>query len=404
MSTATSTPGERPSVLAGLLRRSMGSAGHTAVSWSMATGVLVGGAAVAVLTLRGMLSTFGLFEVSSALFLVGSGFGFIHGSVLGYLGREEQRMPGEALGDLFRGFLYTIPGLGAAWIVSAWMSQTAVAWASPSALPKAAVAIAWVAGTLICLWAARWGVRSLWRAYARWEDPVGGTLLVAATFVALLVIFLGDRPEIWGTRIRVGPVGALVLAGGVTVWLSGPGVSLPLYLSRRLPAPRLASPPLPGPGGWVQGVGAGLLGGLVLAGLTRWLAPSLATAPGIDPTLSGSSLLAMSMARALANEVVFRMFVLFGAFWLLRRWHPVHPEESAVVAVLGAAVIQLLAYGPALLDQGLVSLSALFTQAFWLFLVPGVGLGALFVARGLPAAVAASFAFHVVLGWTVGGV
>ena len=68
--------------------RGVGLPGRVTVSFTMAGGLLLGGIMVALMTLSGQLSGHGLFMTSSGLFVIGAILGGVHGSVLGFLGRE----------------------------------------------------------------------------------------------------------------------------------------------------------------------------------------------------------------------------------------------------------------------------------------------------------------------------
>lgn len=382
--------------------RDMGFPGRVAVSWAMASGVLAGGVLLAVLTLMDRMSAFGIFLTSTALFLGGGVFGFLHGAVLGWMGREPEMDGDAARRSLGLAAMYAIPGLGFAWVVSSLISQTVAARFTGNLVAVGGVAVAWIAGGFICLWAAREGARAFSNGLARWEDPIVGTGLVALTFAALLTLFLTERPELWGTQLQVGTVGAVLLAGFATTWISGPGITLPLWLSRRLPDPRIVSPPLPDTGRVAVGVVVGGVVGLALAGLALWLAPSLVTAPALDLGAEPDRLVLLSLSRGLIDEVLFRLFIVTSLVWVFRRWHPLHAEEATTAAVLVAVVVQMLAYLPAYLAQGLPDAAALLQQITWLTAVPAVGMGLLFVWRGLPAALTGAVVFRLVLG-VVGG-
>jgi hypothetical protein len=382
--------------------RDMGFPGRVAVSWAMASGVLAGGVLLAVLTLMDRMSAFGIFLTSTALFLGGGLFGFLHGAVLGWMGREATMDAAAARHSLALASMYVIPGLGFAWVVSSLISQTVGAQFTGNLLALAGVGVAWLAGAVICMWAARTGFAALANAYVRWEDTFVGTVLVALTFGALLVLFLTERPELWGTQLRVGAVGAVLLAGFATTWISGPGITLPLWLSRRIPDPRVLSPPFPDTSRTTTGLPLAAVVGAALAAVALWLAPSLGTAPALDLGAETGQLVLLSAARALVDEVLFRLFIVTSLVWVFRRWHPVHAEEATTVAVLVAVFAEVLVYLPGYLAQGLPDAGALLQQIIWLTAAPAVAMGLLFVWRGLPAAFAGAFVFRLVVG-LVGG-
>jgi hypothetical protein len=355
----------------------------------MAGGILAGGMVVAWLTLTGQLSGFGLIRTSTGLFFFGVGFGFLHGAVLGWLGRPAGMGHPGARQSVGRGLLYAIPAMGLVWVLAGWISQTVVALYLDRTVAMAGVVVAWTAGAVICIWAVLHGWRALRNAYARWEDPALGTVLVAATFVALLLIFLADRPQIWGTPLRVGGMGAVLLAGGVTTWISGPGISLPLFLSRRIPEPRGMARPFPreGAGG---GLVMGLLAGGILAGLLLWLAPTSAE-------LESSSTVGVALARALVDEVLLRLFVVTCVVWVLRRWHPLHHEEVAVIAVVTAALAGIVLNLPGMLAAGLPGAGPILAYLGLGLFLPGLVFGGLYVVRGFPSALAGHATLAILL-------
>ncbi len=380
------------------LRRELGFPGRVAVSWAMASGILTGGVFLAVLTLLDRASAFGLFLTSTALFLGGAAFGFAHGAVLGWMGRDEDMDGAAARQSLGLALMYVIPGLGVSWVAASLISQTVPARFVGGTLPLVGVGVAWLAGAALCAWALREGARALTNGVRRWEDTFVGSMLVIFTFVALLGLFLLDLPELWGTRLRVGTVGAVLLAGFVTTWLSGPAVTLPLWLARRMPGPRILSPPFPAGVRFFSGVGIGSLVGALLAGVAVWLVPSLSTAPALDLGTAPEILVLLSGARALIDELVFRLFFVTCVVWVFRRWHPLHPEEAVAGGVLAGVLMQLLAYMPGYLAQGLPDAGALFQQIAWLTVAPSIAMGLLFVWRGFPAALAGAFVFRLVVG------
>ncbi len=380
------------------LPRDLGFPGRVAVSWSMASGVLAGGASLAVLTMTGRLSAFGLAQTSTLYFAAGALFGFLHGGVLGWMGRGPETSAESGLRSVGLAGMFVLPGLAVSWVAASLIAHTMTARLTGNVLALAGVGVAWIAGVWICLWAAREGGRAFGHALRGWEDPLVGSTLVALTFGSLLALFWTERPELWGTQLRVGPIGALLLAGFATTWISGPAISLPLWLNRRLPEPRIVARVIPKNGALVVSVVLSAVAGAVLAGLAIWLAPSAATAPAIDVGLDPATLLLLTGSHAVIDEVLFRLFALTTVVWLFRRWHPLHPEEATVAGVLFAAVFELLVYLPAYLAQGLGSAGDLMMQMVWLTAFPALALGGLFVWRGLPAAIVAATVFRFLLG------
>jgi hypothetical protein len=86
--------------------------------------------------------------------------------------------------------------------------------------------------------AAEQGWSAARRLYELVERAGGESLLVAALYGGLLAVFLAERPQLWGLPVQVTPVGAVLLATGVTLWLAGPVVALSLALLDRMPVRR----------------------------------------------------------------------------------------------------------------------------------------------------------------------
>lgn len=376
------------------LPRAAGLPGVVASTWAIAGGILGGGVLVAWLTAGERMSANGLFYSTLVLFVSGAAAGFFHGAVLGTLGRPADEPVRTALRSLLYGAMYSVPGMGVSAVLAVWISQTQVTLYADRTGPTIGLWLAWAVAAGFVLWAAWLGVRALRNAYARWPDPWLGSLLVGVAFVALLTIFLADRPAIWGTRLRVSGWGTFFLAGGVTVWISGPVLSLPLILRRDLPDNTTLSHPVPRGRRFVEGIIGGLLAGGVLGLLVAWLSPYVLSIGG-DGSLSDALLL--SIARATIDEMLLRLFVLTGVAWLLIRWHPLHREEATVAAVVVGAIAHVLLHLGGLLGAGVtggVLVGSMTASAFF----PGLVLGAVYVLRGLPASVAAHAAMLFVLG------
>lgn len=377
MSAATITGGsEAP------LPRGIGLPGRVALTWAMAGGILLGGGVVAIMTLAGFMSAYGLFLTSTGLFAVGAVIGFIHGGVLGFVGRPSGLPKRSAAAGVAMAALYAIPGLAVAWLLAVWIAMTVVALYLERIAPLAGVAVGWILGLLLVAVAVAFGVRALRNAYARWPEARAGTVLVAMTFAALLLTFLADRPELWGIRFRVTETGAVLLAAAVTLWVVGPVVSLALRLLREIPLR-----PVLGFGSGrraVVDVAVGLAVGLVLGLIAvPFAAPGSAAATGALGTL------VVALSQAMVDEVLLRLFLLTGAVWMLLRWHRVHPEEAAVTSVIAVALIQILLYAPGVAAVGFPTTVAALGFVAAAVAIPAVAFSVLYLKRGFGAALIA---------------
>lgn len=362
------------------LERGVGLTGRVTVSFTMAGGILVGGVLVALMTLSGQLSGHGLFMTSSGLFLVGALIGIAHGSVLGLFGRERDVSRKEGRRALGRSALYAVLGAAIAWLLTVWVSLSFVAALTGRMGPMVLVTAAWIGSTAVIAWAAISAKRALWNAYARWPDRVMGTTLVTAVFAALLVTFLADRPEIWLLRVRVTEVGAVLLSGLLTIWVAGPLVTVSLAVVRQLPG-RDRSHPVTAREGAID-LAFGLVVGLVAGLLALPFTPATAL-----PGSAGGFVVAMS--QVLLDETLLRLCLLTGVAWLVLRWHRVHEEETAVIAVATVAVAQVLVYLPGVLATGFSSTLAAVAFTGAAVLLPAALFGAVYWMRGFTAALVA---------------
>jgi hypothetical protein len=364
------------------LLRSIGLTGRVAVTWSMAGGILLGGVLVALMTLTGRLSGHGIFMTSTGLFVIGALLGAAHGAALGLLGRPADVERHEALGSLGRAALYAVPGATVAWLLTVWIAMSAVASYLDRPGPLVLVGAAWLGGGLLVAAATTFGVRALGNAYGRWPERQLGTVVVAGAFAALLLVFLADRPSIWLLRLRVTDVGAILSAGMLAIWVVGPLVTLALRLVPQLPGRPRMTVGLPDRHTAVN-IGLGLVVGLLVGLLAvPFAGPATGVAAGAGGTV-------VAVAHAVVDEVLLRLVLLTGVAWLILRWHRVHSEEAAILAVTAVALIQVLLYLPGVVAAGFPTALAAVSFMGAVVLVPALVFGAVYWKRGLTAAVVA---------------
>lgn len=368
----------------GTVPRTIGLHGRVAVFSAMAGGVAVGGVLVAAMTLAGRLSGNGIFATATALFALGALLGLAHGAVLGFLGRPAGVTPRQAGHDLGRAALYVVPGLAVSWLATIWVAMTLVAFYTGRVGPLAGAAVGWLAAGTILAATAVQNVRALRNAYARWPERRAGTVLAAASFAALLLLFLPDRPEIWGMRLRLTEVGAVLLASFLAVWVVGPMVTLALRLARSVPFPR-AMAGLGSARVTATDLGLGLVVGLVVGLLAVPFA-----GPASSPAEFGS--LVVEMSQAVVNEVALRLFLVTGVAWLLLRWHRMQINEALVGAVLAAALIQVLIYAPGAAAIGFASWTGTALFLVMAVALPATAFGLVFWKRGFAPALVADMA------------
>ncbi|GMV04256.1 MAG: hypothetical protein AMXMBFR53_05370 [Gemmatimonadota bacterium] len=368
----------------GTVPRTIGLHGRVAVLSAMSGGIAVGGVLVAAMTLSGRLSGHAIFATATALFLVGALLGAVHGAVLGFFGRPAGVTAREALTDLGRAALYAIPGVAVAWLSAIWVAMTLISFYTGRVGALAGAAVGWLAAGAILAVTAVQAVRALRNAYARWPERRAGTLLAAASFAALLMIFLADRPEIWGVRLRLTETGAVLLAALLAIWVAGPVVTVALRLARSVPFPR----PLAGLGSTPAtpaDAGIGLVVGLVVGLLALPFA-----GPASAPALAGT--VVAEVSQALVNEVLLRLFLVTGVAWLLLRWHRIQANEAVVGAIVAATVAQVLLYAPGAAAIGFTSWTGTALFLTMAVAIPAAAFGLLFWKRGFASALVADMA------------
>lgn len=364
--------------------RGIGLHGRLAVLSGMAGGILVGGVLVAAMTLSGRLSGHAIFATATALFIVGAFLGLIHGAVLGFFGRPAGVTPKEAALDLGRASLYAIPGLAVGWLAAIWVAMTLISFYTGRVGALIGAAVGWVAAGTILAVAAVHAIRALRNAYARWPERRAGTLLAAASFAALLMLFLADRPEIWGVRLRLTETGAVLLAALLAIWVGGPVVTAALRMARSVPFPRplagLSQVPMT-----AADAGIGLLVGVVV-GLLALPFAGPASAPAVAGTL------VVEVSQAVVNEVLLRLFLVTGVAWLLLRWHRIEVNEALVGAVVAATLVQVLLYAPGAAAIGFASWTGTALFLVMAVAIPATAFGLLFWKRGFTSALVADMA------------
>jgi hypothetical protein len=369
-----------------VVARDTGLIGRVTVTWAVAGGMALGGFLVAGMTLAGRLSGNALLMTAGALYVIGALLGFAHGAALAFFGRPADMTASEALGKLGMAALYAVPALTVGFIATGWIAMTTVALYLDRALPLVGAGVGWVIGAAIVTAAAVNGWTALRNAYARWPDRRLGTVLVAATFAALLVLFLADRPELWGARLRVTEVGAVLLAALGAFWIAGPVVTVGLGLLRRLPTPAPVTGFATAPRA-LTNIALGLAAGAVL-GVVALPFHQAAFAAAAAPvgTLGGAVLL---LSRALVDEVLLRLFLVTGVAWMLLRWYRVPRTRAVVLAVLTGAVAQVVLYLPGVTAIGFATTTTAAIYMLGAVAVPAIVLGTLFWKRGFATALLA---------------
>ncbi|MFO7893257.1 MAG: hypothetical protein R6U63_05975 [Longimicrobiales bacterium] len=358
----------------------VGLPGKVAVAWSAAGGILVGGFLVAAMTLTGQLSGHALLLTCTGLFVVGAVLGFIHGSVLGWMGRPKDAERKSVLSGLALAAAYAIPALLVSWLVAGWIAMTATALYAGKTGAIIGCGVAWLVGLGLVALAGENGFKALRNAYSGWSNARVATLIVAALLGGLLAVFLAEQPRIWGMELQFTPVGAVLLALAATLWLAGPMVTVSLGLLDRLPTPRPAKA-FGGKGNAIVSIAIALVVGVFMALIAM---PFYGAASGMHPTG-----IVAALSTALLDEVLLRLFLMTGVAWLLLREFQVSAGRAAALAIGVTALAQGLIYLPGVLQIGfpnpVTALGFLTVTA----LVPAIAFGWLFWKRGFGTALVA---------------
>jgi hypothetical protein len=372
-----------------------------AISWSLAGGMLLGGAAVVAMIVTNRMSGHLLLLASATLFALGAVLGLVHGTLLGIYGRPEGTTPRQALGAMAHGLLYLVPALLLGWLIAGWVAAMPIALEGDHIVAAVISAFAWVGMVATVYFAASTGLHALTLAYRRWPDRVPGTIMVGATLLALIVVFAIEPPTLWFTNIRLTMPGAIVLALGATFWFYGPIITVSLRLLRRvlpaLPATRV----LDRVHAWR---GVLLRAGIALAagvGIALIALPFHKGALGLPTDVERFGLLpamGMAVASAITDELLLRLFVFTAAFAIALRYFPRERTWAVGLAVGVATVADLLLHWPFIVSLGLPGLPMIVAYAAARMAIPAVLFGYLFWRRGLGTAVAAHFAAGAAVG------
>ncbi len=212
----------------------IGLPGWTVLTWTIAGGVMTGGAWVLVLEATGAVDPVRAGSLAGFLFFFGAIVGVAHGLVLGIVGRPHGRSVTWAMGSAAIGLFLTIPALAGGWVLSHAIAEVPASNPLGGGSALAASGLFWGIGAAICFLAAFEGFRSLRNAYKRWPDWKVGSILLVVLLGILAVQFVSDQPALWGTEIQVTGFGALLLALGATIWLGAPTIVVALMVAHRL--------------------------------------------------------------------------------------------------------------------------------------------------------------------------
>ena len=372
-----------------------------AISWSLAGGMLLGGAVVVAMILTDRLSGHLLLMASATMFAIGAVLGMVHGVILGIVGRPEGTTPRQAWSAMVHGLLYLVPALLLGWLIAGWVAAMPMALNGGHVVAAVISAFAWVGMLLTVYFAGSTGLHALTLAYRRWPDRLPGTVMVGATLAALIVAFAVEPPTIWFTDIRLTMPGAILLALAATFWFYGPIITVSLSVLRK------ALPLFPA--SWVLIRARAWRGALLRVGIALGAGVGIALialpfhkgALGLPTDVERFGLVAATgkaVADAVTDELLLRLFVLTAALAIAIRYLPKEKPWAIGLAIGVATVADLLLHWPSVSALGLPGIPMIVAYAVARMAIPAVLFGYLYWRRGLGTALAA----HAAAGAAVG--
>ncbi len=199
----------------------LGLAGQVATSWGVAGGLLAS-AVVTAHVLLGQLSSSLGFLTTTLFYLAGAAIGYLHGGLLGYLGRPADVSRGRALRRLALAALYATPVLVGGWVIAMVLALSAASVLADRPLTVMATAPGWLAAAGVLWWAIRETRAAAGHLYRRWPRARALTAILGLAFLALLPVFVVARPAIWIVGVKPSATAAGLMAAGATVWIVGP--------------------------------------------------------------------------------------------------------------------------------------------------------------------------------------
>ena len=237
---ASDAPRPRTSASTWLLGRP-GLPGRVALSWALAGGLTMEAILVVAALMSGVRAATSDPLAATVFFLVGVVGGFVHGGLVGVVGRADDVSLRRALLSVERAALATVPLSVLTWGAALWISLTGTEAARGRPGLLLAVGVGWVTLAGVGIWALREGGAALRHTLVRWPMGPGGAAVLGLVSVVLVISFVWWRPEIWFTDVRTTPLGAAMLALGVTIWFALPLLALGIHLLHRRDRTRATS-------------------------------------------------------------------------------------------------------------------------------------------------------------------
>ena len=370
-----------------------------AISWSLAGGMLFGGAAVVLMLVTDRLSGHLMLTASATLFALGALVGLAHGVALGVFGRPEGTTAREAWAAMVHGLLYLVPSLLLGWLIAGWAAAMPMALNGKHLIATAISALAWLAMVVTVYFAGSIGVRAAGLAFRRWPHRALGTALVGVTLMALVASFLVQPPTLWLLHTRLTTEGAMLFALAATFWFYGPIITIGLWLVKRF-RPNFPEAELPSPATMKRAAvsaGIAVASGLALAVIALPFYRGVLHLPSDVERLGVAGGMLMALSNAVTNELFFRLFAMTVAFVLAARLLPTG-RRAVVVAIAAGAVLDLVVHLRGVPALGLPGAWSVAAYATVRLAIPSIAFGYLFWKRGLATAVGAHAAAGAALG------
>lgn len=217
--------------LAGYSPANLGLVGQMATSWGVVGGLLAA-CVVSALMMTGKVSASIGFLTTTLFFFGGWLVGFLHGGLVGYMGRPDHVSRLLAVKRIGLAVLYAMPAMLLGWCLAMCITvgTVAVVGRRPALLIFAVVGLGGFVAAAV--WAVVEGRRAVEHLSRRWPGTRGALTLLGMAFLALLPFFLVLRPEIWFLGLRPTPPLAALMAAAATVWIGGPLVAVGLLALR----------------------------------------------------------------------------------------------------------------------------------------------------------------------------
>lgn len=372
-----------------------------AISWSVAGGMLAGGATVAALILANRLSGHLLIAASAVFFIIGAALGLAHGTMLGVFGRPEGTSPRQAVASIVRGLIFLLPALLLGWLIAGWVAALPIVLIGHHILGGIITLGAWLVMAALIAVASAAGIRAARLLFRRWPDRILGSALVLAVMVALSVMFAIERPTVWFVNVQLSTFGSLLFVYALTFWFYGPLITAGLALLRRI-APMLPASRLHAGANWrarLSAAAAVIAVALLVVTLALPFHEGVLGLPTVAERFGWWQAALLALGNAVTTELLLRLGLLTAVFVLASRY--LTKTRAVGVAVALAAVGDLLIHWNGLAAYGMPGAAVVATYMVARLAIPAILFGYLFWRRGLGTAVAAHATADLAIGLLV---